>query len=172
MTNWCHNPAIVVQDNGDGTSTWALFHIGAGTGGSTKNCSGSASSFDAAEQASLPASSASGSTLHTAPGPDGPWTPAPQLPSCNNPAPFLAKNGTWLLVCNGFTLYSAPNLNGTWTQVTQIKSTKGSPLPGNYEVSVLFCSRRFVPTERLFRPLRPPPPFCFARASLCVPLEA
>jgi len=140
VTNWCHNPHVVVQDNSDGTHTWALFHIGTGDGGATQNCSASASAAVAA--ADGVARPAAGATLHTAPGPDGPWTPVPGLPSCNNPAPFLAKNGTWLVVCDGFTLYSAPAVTAPWTRVASISSTNGNPLPGNYEDPLFWIDAR------------------------------
>lgn len=135
VTNWCHNPAIVVKDG-----TWALFHIGDGTGGAVKNCSsggGDASS-------SAPAASG-GSTLHTAPSPNGPWTPATPLPRCNNPAPFLARNGSIFIVCEGSVLYRADDFgaNGTenWIHVTNINPS-GPRLNGNYEDPFLFQDPR------------------------------
>jgi hypothetical protein len=134
VQNWCHNPAIVVQDHGGGTCPWALFHPGTGDGGATRNCSASAAAPAVlAAGADGVARPAAGATLHTAPGPAGPWTPVPGLPSCNNPAPFLATNGSWFVVCDGFELYSAPEVTAPWTHVTSISSANGNPLPGNYE---------------------------------------
>ena len=139
VTNWCHNPAIVVQDHADGSHTWALFHIGTGDGGATQNCSAHAPAAVLADGVVRPAA---GATLHTAPGPAGPWTPVPGLPSCNNPAPFLATNGTWFVVCDGFTLYSAPAVTAPWTRVASISSTNGNPLPGNYEDPLFWIDAR------------------------------
>lgn len=132
VTNWCHNPAIIVKG-----SVWALFHIGDGTGGATKNCTKAEPQMKAFGGArDVASASAAGSTLHTAPGPNGPWTPASPLPSCNNPAPFLARNGSVFVVCDGFTLYRADDLSAsgaTWKMVTSIHAS-GSPISGNYEV--------------------------------------
>lgn len=148
VTNWCHNPAITVQDNGDGTYLWALFHIGDGTGGTTKNCTQAQTARGSRVMPPLVALShagdeaPAGATLHTAPSPAGPWTPVPGLPSCNNPAPFLAKNGTYFVVCNGFELYSATNVTAPWTHVTTISAAGGNPLPGNYEDPFFFIDAR------------------------------
>jgi len=130
VTNWCHNPAITVQENADGSYLWALFHIGDGTGGSVKNCSSGGASAAAAAEAAAPAA---GATLHTAPSPNGPWTPVPGLPNCNNPAPVLALNGSYFIICDGFQLYAAPSVTSPWTHVTTVSSSSGTPLPGNYE---------------------------------------
>ena len=73
--------AIVLQTKADGSQLWALFHIGDGTGGSTQNCTHGDSAV------ASPVSPAGGSTLHVASSPNGPFTPAQPLPSCNNPAP-------------------------------------------------------------------------------------
>ena len=138
VQNWCHNPAIIFAPGASGgPGLWALFHIGDGTGGNVKNCTPSSAPYSAALHAS------GGSSLHiSTTGPSGPFVPAPPLPSCNNPAPFLAKNGTWLLVCNGFQLYSAPGAVGPWTLVTSIHSSAGTPLPGNYEDPFFFIDAR------------------------------
>lgn len=129
-----------MQKNGDGSYLWALFHIGDGTGGNPKNCSAAGEGEGAVRRGGL--APAAGATLHTAPAPTGPWTPVPGLPSCNNPAPFLAKNGTTFIVCDGFELYSAPSVTSQWTHVTTIRATEGSPLPGNYEDPFLFIDAR------------------------------
>ena len=70
VINWCHNPAVVVQSFPNGTYLWALFHIGDGTGGSTKNCTTSA--VVDSESASVEVK-ATGSNLHIATSPNGPW---------------------------------------------------------------------------------------------------
>ena len=120
----------MLQRFSNGTDLYALFHIGGGTGGNTKNCTASGERY--------PGETAGGSTLHTSTtGPGGPFLPANPLPSCNNPAPWLAANGTWMIVCDGFELYSAPYVNGPWTHVTTIRAAGGNPLPGNYEECVV-----------------------------------
>ena len=125
VANWCHNPHIVRFNNGS-MDFYALFHIGGGTGGSTKNCTAAAARY--------PGEAAGGSTLHISmTGPGGPFLPANPLPSCNNPAPWLHSNGTWFLVCNGFELYRADDVQGPWAHVVTIRSSAGAPLAGNYE---------------------------------------
>ena len=62
VTNWCHNPAIIVTSAG-GFPVWALFHIGDGTGSSVKNCS----KADEPKASSV----ATGSSLHTSSSPNG-----------------------------------------------------------------------------------------------------
>ena len=70
--------------------------------------------------------------------PGGPFLPAPPLPRCNNPAPWLMKNGTWLIVCEGFQLWRADTVWGPWAHVTTIRSSAGAPIPGAYEDPFFF----------------------------------
>ena len=143
VQNWCHNPAIILtKDASTGAPVWALFHIGDGTGGSTKNCTATRAEAAVGHAA---VSSASGSTLHTAPTPNGPWTPASPLGSCNNPAPFLHNNGTVYIVCDGFRLYRGDSFTAagtTWTQVGPQISASGTPIAGNYEDPFLYIDAR------------------------------
>jgi hypothetical protein len=133
---WCHNPALMTFYNGT-QQTFALFHIGTGAGGSPKNCS--AGEDGAVDDMAAPPADA-GSTLHIATSPYGPWTPATPPPSCNNPSPWLAANGTWFLLCDSRTLFSAPTVLGPWTQLTTLNPSGG--VPGNYEDAHLFIDPR------------------------------
>lgn len=143
VQNWCHNPAVTVEKRPDGSYLWSLFHIGTGDGGAVKNCTAAAATVGSEGAATYnTGGGGGGATLHTAPSPDGPWTPVPGLPSCNNPAPFLARNGTYFVVCDGFQLYSAPSVTAAWTHVTTITAKGGNPLPGNYEDGFLFIDPR------------------------------
>jgi hypothetical protein len=140
VTNWCHNPAIVLKTQPDGSQLWVLFHIGDGSGGSTQNCSQSEVLADASSEAA--AVPTAGSTLHVAASPNGPFTPAQPLPSCNNPAPFLHKNGTMYCVCDGFELYRTEDVQAQpWVHVTHIAAT-GTPISGNYEDPFFFIDPR------------------------------
>jgi hypothetical protein len=142
---WCHNPHVMVQTDGV-KATYALFHIGDGTGGNPKNCSASAALGAGGDVAALqrPARpAASGSTLHTATSPYGPWTPVqPSPPSCNNPAPYLHPNGTWYLLCDGSTIYTAPGLTGPWTRLTSVAPSGGHGVAGTYEDPFLWMDTR------------------------------
>ena len=143
---------------------WVLFHIGDANGGNPKNCSkeietsGTAlgPSFDAvtAGQASLQqqqrrlpmvdqtAPAATGSTIHIAPGPNGPWTPVtPHPPGCNNPAPWQHANGTFFMVCDGTRLIRAESVAGPWTTVVNNVSPGGG-VPGTYEDPYLYVDAR------------------------------
>ena len=140
--HWCHNPAVVVEKQAQGLQLWALFHIGTGSGGDIKNCTQQ-------QLQRSPSPSPPPSTLHTAPSPSGPWTPAPPLPPCNNPAPFIAPNGTVFLLCNGFTLYSCPSIaaaaaGSPWTLlIPNITPSRGSPpVAGSYEDPFLWIDPR------------------------------
>lgn len=136
------NPAIILTtDAVTKAPLWMLFHIGTGTGGSTKNCSAGAD----ADVARSGAPAAGGSTLHTAPGPTGPWTPADSsFGACNNPAPFLARNGSIFLVCDGFKLMRGDNATAggaAWTTVVHITAT-GQRIAGAYEDPFLYVDNR------------------------------
>jgi hypothetical protein len=138
---FCHNPETVAFTNAtDGQPMFALFHIGDGTSRPPPNCS---AAVEGAGAGTL-APPATGSTVHVASDPAGPWTPlAQQPPTCNNPAPLLHPNGTWFLVCsNGaFVMFRAPALEGPWTHVTDIP-TRGGPAPGAWEDPFLYLDPR------------------------------
>jgi hypothetical protein len=143
VQNWCHNPAIVRQSFANGSALYALFHIGSGTGGATKNCTaGAAGSQSISSRGSSLSSADSGSSLHVSSSPSGPFLPVSPLPSCNNPAPWLHSNGTWFIICNGFELYSAETVYGPWTHLTTVRSSAGMPVPGNYEDPFFFVDAR------------------------------
>jgi hypothetical protein len=87
-------------------------------------------------------SPSAGSTLHISSSPFGPFTPSQPLPSCNNPAPWLAKNGTWFAVCDGFELYRTDDpTSQPWTHVVTIRA-QGNPISGNYEDPFFFIDAR------------------------------
>ena len=153
----CANPAVVPFLNATtGQRAYALFHIGSGTGGTPVNCSrgsgsgsgsgnsrsssrsSSSSSLDSAADAGA---NATGSTLHIAPSPFGPWQPSPYPPpSCNNPAPLLLSNSSWLLLCDSTALYSAESVLGPWSRVGTLDHAGG--LDATYEDATLFVDAR------------------------------
>ena len=79
----------------------------------------------------------SGSSIHVSKSLHGPWVPlAPNtLGSCNNPAPWVHKNGTIFIVCGG-EMKRSQSISGPWTKVTTF-SHAGGP-PGNYEDPYLY----------------------------------
>ena len=127
-----HNPHAIRTSNG----TWLLFHIGNGSWtpgrssglppGFIQDCTASGNGTTPAAVVLAPTPPApagfeAGAAVHAAASPRGPWLPAflPLLPpfrgflnECNNPAPLIASNGTFALVCRfGNTsgpIYSAP----------------------------------------------------------------
>jgi len=144
VTTWCHNAAHLLAPDG----TVVLFHIGTGDSGSFKNCSAAEAPADAGAPAAAAAAAAGGSTVHTAPGPDGPWTPVPVANTpgggnCNNPAPTVAPNGTWYIVC-GSDLLTAATYAGPWAAVpgANIGGATGPRVPGNYEDPFLYIDPR------------------------------
>ena len=85
-----HNPQAIVIN-----SSWYIFHIGMGDkSGAPKDCNETTSSTASA------AAAGSGSTLHSAPSPNGPFQPVAGAPrDCNNPSPARHPNGTLYLFC-------------------------------------------------------------------------
>lgn len=79
-----------------------------------------------------------GSTIHTSKSLDGPWLPLipNTLGMCSNPAPHVAKNGTFFVVCNHNMLLRADNLHGPWLPVTSLDNVTngiGGGVPGHWE---------------------------------------
>ena len=109
---WCHNPHVVEDP---ATGELFMFHLGNGTHtGAEPNCSRKHDGIASED----PKPADSGSTLHMAQGPNGPWLPV-DLPlpasACNNPAPLRLANGTWLLACaRQRQLLVAPSPRGPW----------------------------------------------------------
>lgn len=108
---------------------WYLFHIGDGSGHAVSNCTeasvaeATGSSTHSATQGASGSPAASGSFLHRAKAPEGPWEALPNL-GCNNPAPMIHHNGTFFVGCNdgGFKIYRSegdPSL-GNWTKVVTL----------------------------------------------------
>lgn len=142
---WCHNPQMTYVKGGGygGQDLWALWHIGAGNGGSPKNCNASGFPVDAhGDVGSLIGETAPGSSVHVSNSPYGPWTPIlTPLPGCNNPSQMQHPNGTWFLVCDSTSLYSGPNVTGPFTSLDYISITRGNS-PGIFEDSFLFFDPR------------------------------
>ena len=102
------NPQAIVDANG----TWWLFHIGDAHGASAKNCTGPP---PAPLQQQQQQPRLSPGTLQRAPGPAGPWT-AVKLPfGCNNPAPGLANDGSYVVLVCTWSVHKAPTFAGPWT---------------------------------------------------------
>ena len=133
---WCHNPSLsyIPEEN-----LWALWHIGSGTGGNPPNCNSSASA--AAGPVSSPA--ASGSPLHLAKSPYGPWTPFTDwgLPDCNNPTQMQHPNGTWFIICDSTRMYRGPNVTGPFNYVLDVPT---GPVHGTYEDGLLWMDVRGI----------------------------
>ena len=156
---WCTNPQVVLQPQG--RPLLALFHIGNGSwngGGPPQPCHhGHQAGSDLPVATHL--GNASGSTLHIADSPAGPWRPAPPPPPCSNPAPFLHSNGTWFLFCDGPFMWRASSVRGPWAPVEMhfppmncVGDCAG--VQGAYEDPVLFIDTRarWVSTTACKRP--------------------
>jgi hypothetical protein len=144
---WGHNPQVLRLRDG----TYALFHIGTGVGGSPENCSWPGAARAAPSGGGGgggggggSGSAAGGATVHVAASLDGPWSPFPGLPPCNNPAPLLHPNGTLFLACNSDSLLAAPGLAGPWSAVRApsfVNRSAGAPV-GAYEDAFLWVDPR------------------------------
>eukprot|EP00049_Salpingoeca_infusionum_P011695 m.204046 g.204046 ORF g.204046 m.204046 type:complete len:428 (+) comp15005_c0_seq2:148-1431(+) len=148
---WAHNPQVVT-DTQNSTTTFYLFHIGAGDNTSqTVTCPPNPPQPDRATVIGMssmfrtdipPAPPANGALYHAATNPSGPWTPH-ELPfGCNNPAPCLLANGTWFILCNsgGYPLYSSPSIEGPWKQVASLGNAPSHD--GTWEDPFLYQDKR------------------------------
>eukprot|EP00049_Salpingoeca_infusionum_P001842 m.51412 g.51412 ORF g.51412 m.51412 type:complete len:389 (+) comp11238_c0_seq1:22-1188(+) len=136
---WAHNPQVVV-DTRNTTPTFYLFHIGSGDNTSHTVTCPPYPVFNSHVAAPPPAPN--GALYHSAPDPSGPWTPH-ELPfGCNNPAPLLLSNGTWLVLCNsgGYPMYSAPRIEGPWQKVASLGNAPSQD--GVWEDPFLFQDKR------------------------------
>ena len=84
---------------------------------------------------------AAGSTIHIAKSLDGPWTPlSPNtLGGCNNPAPWVHRNGTIYCLC-GNAVLRTNSISGPWEHISSL-SHSGGPA-GNYEDPFLYNDER------------------------------
>jgi len=157
VPTWSHNAAPIALHDG----TFAIVHIGTGTGSATggSNCTtkpldagwmpqlhtfqsyrkaGAAAAAAAAAEVS-PA--AAGSTIHVSKSLEGPWLPlSPNtLGGCNNPAPWVHANGTIYIVCGGSFMRSE-SISGPWKTVATFSHTGGPA--GAYEDPFLYNTDR------------------------------
>eukprot|EP00933_Yihiella_yeosuensis_P038928 TRINITY_DN32875_c2_g2_i1.p1 TRINITY_DN32875_c2_g2~~TRINITY_DN32875_c2_g2_i1.p1 ORF type:complete len:435 (-),score=50.00 TRINITY_DN32875_c2_g2_i1:50-1309(-) len=131
VKTWSHNPAVLKLPDG----SYALFHIGQGDG---------PPSGGAECQGELAATLKKGSTIHTSKSAGGPWTPLENNSldkNCNNPAPWVHKNGTIFLVCSGGSsgngLWRSESISGPWKLVTAGLTAAGG-VWGVYEDPFLY----------------------------------
>ena len=162
VNTWAHNAAPVTLADG----SFAIFHIGSGTGSPTggKNCTPSSEpewmqteeaqaataataaesfqTFQEYDRANHAASdSSAGSSIHTSKSLMGPWEPLANntLGGCNNPAPWVHRNGTIFIVCGG-DVKKSDSIEGPWEKVTSF-SHSGGPA-GNWEDPYLYTDKR------------------------------
>eukprot|EP01043_Picozoa_sp_COSAG02_P007506 COSAG02_NODE_225_length_28184_cov_16.570981_7_plen_435_part_00 len=78
-----------------------------------------------------------GSTIHASATPDGPFLPVKtSFPHCNNPSPWVMKNGTIVVLCT-WSIHAADALEGPWRTVVSTLSIDPSTrmgVPGSWEV--------------------------------------
>ena len=143
VNTWSHNPCTV-RLPGNNSSRFALLHIGTGSGRSDggDNCTNrllSRRALDMTAGATIHVSqtchpkrcmivdSVTGldmTCLQVADSLDGPWSPLlnSTLGPCNNPSPWVHRNGTIFLVCSGAAsgngLWRAEHIWGPWRLVT------------------------------------------------------
>eukprot|EP01111_Echinosteliopsis_oligospora_P010797 TRINITY_DN341_c2_g1_i1.p1 TRINITY_DN341_c2_g1~~TRINITY_DN341_c2_g1_i1.p1 ORF type:complete len:377 (+),score=75.90 TRINITY_DN341_c2_g1_i1:240-1370(+) len=111
------NPKIIVVDG-----IYLLFHIGSGSGGSSKHCSNAGRmdiNDDDVNKMTIPYDSQG---ILSSSSPNGPWKP--ESPSgygtCNNPAPFLMPNNSMIVICKAkpqwYAYLSTNSWKGPWTK--------------------------------------------------------
>ena len=120
LNTWAHNPLVLRL----GQASFALIHIGTGSGGPEGGdiCTNELPPIrDWADQG--------GSTVHLSQSLDGPWLPLTNNTlDCYNPAAWVHRNGTLFFLClNGasvFQLKSGSSIHGPWSDVTMINVTE------------------------------------------------
>ena len=134
MNTWAHNAAPIQLHDG----TYAIVHIGGGTGGPNggNNCTAPSSSEvlwtdGLTHDEATTTGSNGGSTIHISKSLSGPWLPLQNsLGGCNNPAPWVHPNGTIFVGCGG-AFKRAENIAGPYTTVASFPMG-GGPV-GHYE---------------------------------------
>jgi hypothetical protein len=152
VNTWAHNPVVVKLPDGAG---YALMHIGTGSGSPNggANCSSSSSSASGgggggggSGGGGGGSGGGEGSTVHLSDSLSGPWSPLlnSTLGPCNNPSPWVHRNGTIYLVCSGGAtgngMWRAEHISGPWRLVTASLSAGGG-VYGVYEDPYLFMDR-------------------------------
>lgn len=117
IPTFSHNAAPIVLPDG----TYAIFHVGAGTGlaDGGDNCTANSSADHhalAAPNQDQAGDESQRSTygVHVSKSLDGPWTVVPGVKGCNNPAPWVHSNGTIYLWCGS--LLRADTVAGPYTR--------------------------------------------------------
>jgi hypothetical protein len=135
VNTWAHNAAPVQLHDG----TYAIFHIGTGTGGPNGGQNCTKDDVEAMGDV-LPLAPNGGSTIHISKSLDGPWTPLKNsLGGCNNPAPWVHPNGTIFVGCGGSFL-RADNVAGPYTRVASFPMGGGPE--GHYEDPQIYTDKR------------------------------
>ena len=145
VNTWAHNPVVLKLPHGG----YALMHIGTGAGAADGggNCTRTASSSGGGGSGGGSSRAAAGSTIHVSATLAGPWSPLlnSTLGPCNNPSPWVHRNGTIFLVCSGGPsgngLRRAGQISGPWSLVTPTLSAPGG-VYGVYEDPYLFMDNQ------------------------------
>ena len=141
VNTWSHNP-VAMQLPGIGSPRFALLHIGSGSG---KRDGGANCSRGAPFDRGAPLGTTAGATIHVSDSLAGPWRALlnSTLGPCNNPSPWVHRNGTIFLVCSGGPsgngLWRAERIWGPWSLVTATLSAPGGVF-GVYEDPYLYMS--------------------------------
>jgi len=129
VNTWAHNAAAVTLHDG----SFAIFHIGNGAGAPDggENCNSTE------YKGPILVPEAAGSTIHVSKSLNGPWKPLQgnTLGDCNNPAPWVHRNGTIFILC-GDAMKRSENIAGPWRTVSTLSHTGGPS--GNYEDPFLY----------------------------------
>ena len=135
IPTFSHNAAPITLPDG----TYAIFHVGAGTGppNGGVNCSNRTavghrlpSALDTPFQ-DLARTGRTSYGVHVSKSLDGPWGAVPGVKACNNPAPWVHPNGTLYLWCGG-SLLRADSIAGPYTKVGN-QTLSGTGVAGHLE---------------------------------------
>ena len=125
VSTWAHNPLVLRL----GPSSFALIHIGTGSGGPHGGdiCTNATPDTDT-DAGDWDGEGAGGSTVHLSHSLDGPWLPlANNSLECYNPAAWVHTNGTLYFLCltgsSVFQLKSSNSIHGPWNDVSAINVT-------------------------------------------------
>jgi len=143
IPTWSHNPVPLTLKDG----RFAIIHIGMGNGSVNggANCS-SHSAFESPIQKEGSALTdhdhSLGSTIHVSDSLYGPWVPIPNdLGDCNNPAPWVHKNGTIFVGCKGV-FKRAEDISGPYQVIGTFPMSGSGGIKGSYEDPQIYMDKR------------------------------
>jgi hypothetical protein len=138
VPTFAHNAAPVTLKDG----SYAIYHVGSGEGAPDggNNCTVPDFGYNRVLGFSKTRHISFG--IHVSKSLDGPWTPLKStIGACNNPAPWVHKNGSIFVNCGG-RLMRAENPAGPYAIVSSMGPDRSVGPRGNYEDPQIYMDQR------------------------------